>query len=75
MKGFCCWQRPCGHPTVAQEISTDGKSIVFWGDNFPTAGRTNTDYDVFHFHIPTSVMTSVTKTTNKNYDESYPQAG
>ena len=56
---------------VAQQISADGKSIVFWGDGYPSADRTNYDYDVFHYHIPTSVMTGVTTTMNKDYDESY----
>ena len=56
---------------VAQQISADGKSIVFWGDGYPSANRTNLDWDVFHYHIPTSVMTGVTTTMNKDYDESY----
>lgn len=71
MRGMCCWQRPCGHPMVAQEISSDGKSIVLWGDGFPAPNRTNYDYDVFHYHIPTSTMTGVTSTMNKDWDESY----
>tara|TARA_B110001452_G_scaffold182124_1_gene152962 strand:+ start:2437 stop:4458 length:2022 start_codon:yes stop_codon:yes gene_type:complete len=71
MKGFCCWQRPCGHPTVDQRISTDGNSIVFWGDGYPDASHTNMDYDVFHYYIPTSLTTVVTRTANKNYDEQW----
>ena len=71
MRGLCCWQKPCGRPMVAQQISADGKSIVFWGDGYPSANRTNLDWDVFHYHIPTSVMTGVTTTMNKDYKESY----
>jgi len=71
MKGFCCWQRPCGHPTVDQRISTDGKSIVFWGDGYPDATHVNMDWDIFHYHIPTSKLTVVTRTSNKNFDEAY----
>ena len=69
MKGFCCWQRPCGHPTVDQRISNDGKSIVFWGDGYPDATHVNMDWDIFHYHIPTSTLTTVTRTSNKNFDE------
>eukprot|EP00312_Isochrysidales_sp_CCMP1244_P035245 CAMPEP_0202769694 /NCGR_PEP_ID=MMETSP1388-20130828/37220_1 /ASSEMBLY_ACC=CAM_ASM_000864 /TAXON_ID=37098 /ORGANISM="Isochrysis sp, Strain CCMP1244" /LENGTH=724 /DNA_ID=CAMNT_0049438489 /DNA_START=88 /DNA_END=2259 /DNA_ORIENTATION=+ len=71
MKGFCCWQRPCGHPTVDQRISSDGKSIVFWGDGFPDATHVNQDWDIFHYHIPTSTLTTITRTSNKNFDEAY----
>jgi len=71
-KGFCCWQRPCGHPSVNGDISGDGSSIVFTTDGYPNTAEINTDWEIYHYHIPTNSMTIVTNTTNRALDDFLP---
>jgi len=72
-KGFCCWQRPCSFPAQWPDISGDGTSISF----FTTLGHGgdlehDKDYEIYHYHIPTSTFTVVTNTTHQDLDDTYP---
>jgi len=71
-KGFCCWQRPCGHPGVNMDLSGDGTSIVYTTDGYPNLPEVNMDWEIYHYHIPTSTTTIITNTTNRDYDDFFP---
>jgi hypothetical protein len=74
LKGLCCWQKPCFSPALYAEISGDGNSIVI-GSDFDYTGSKEIidgDVDLFHYYIPTSTFTRITKTNNKDYDEIAP---
>jgi hypothetical protein len=70
MLGLCCWQKPCFSPAVNSELSGDGNSIVFLSD-FDHTGAKDTvakDLEVFHYYIPTSTFTRITKTDSEEYN-------
>jgi Tol biopolymer transport system component len=71
LQGTCCWQKPCSLFALNAEISGDGNSIVFLSDFDHTGAKEHLkgDLDVFHYYIPTSTFTRITKTGNTGYDE------
>lgn len=74
--GFCCWQRTCWFPAQWPSISGDGTSIAYFsayglypGDEENEVAK---DYEVYHYHIPTSTRTVITNTSHADLDDAYP---
>jgi hypothetical protein len=74
LKGLCCWQKPCFFTALQSELSGDGNSIVFLSDLDHTGAKDTVakDLEIFHYYIPTSTFTRITKTNNEDYDEDQP---
>jgi len=70
--GCCCWQNPCGHPAVSNDLSGDGSSIVFMTDGYPNKNEVKMDYEIYHYHVPTNELTIITDTSDTKYDDSFP---
>jgi len=71
-KGRCCWQKPCGHAGVNNDISGDGTSIAYTTDRYPNVPAVNMCWEINHYHIQTGTTTYLTNTTNRDYDDFYP---
>lgn len=76
MTGFCCWQRTCWFPAQWPSISGDGTSIAYFSayglDQGDEENEVTNDYEIYHYHIPTSTRTVITNTTHKDLDDTYP---
>lgn len=70
----CCWQKPCGTPALNSYTSGDGNSIVFFGDHDHTGAKDSVwkDLDIYHYYIPTSTFTRISKTNNSDHDDVFP---
>jgi hypothetical protein len=72
--GMCCWQKPCFSPAVNGKLSGDGNSIVFLSDldhtEFP--GMLSNGLELFHYYIPTSTFTRITKIDSNDYKKISP---
>merc|ERR1719428_18015 len=75
LKGLCCWQKPCGTPALNSDLSDDGKNIVFVSD-FDFLGTNDSvvkDLEIWHYHIPTSTLLRITKTSDADLDDVFPK--
>jgi len=71
-KGRCCWQKPCGHPGVNDDISGDGTSIAYTTDRYPNLPGVNMCWEINHYHIQTGTTTFITNTTDRDLKDFYP---